>query len=264
MERGLVVLDSQPAEARPAAGDLAAVARSGLHPVELADGCDGLSDDRPGVDSLMWIIPLALYLLSFILAFARVGGGVGPGRHLVASLSHRAARAGHDRRVRSPSMDSSSSACVFRRFAGMPRCAGRRCGRRRGICRRFTSPSPWEDSWAGSGTRWSLLSYSTGSSSIPWRWSWRVWSRPGSRPRDDRRSWKDRLWDLLFAGVVFLLDGDSGDQPGRAGRFGTGRAGRDGRLGPGRSVVRDGSAQADPVCARGRRRCWRPAAWRRA
>ena len=66
---------------------------------------------------LMWIIPLALYLLSFILAFARLDGGVGPGRHLVASLSHRATRAGHACRVRSPFVDSPSSDGVFRRFA---------------------------------------------------------------------------------------------------------------------------------------------------
>ena len=36
---------------------------------------------------LLWIIPLALYLLSFILAFAGSAAGVGPARRAGASRS---------------------------------------------------------------------------------------------------------------------------------------------------------------------------------
>ena len=72
---------------------------------------------------LFWVIPLALYLLSFILAFARSGAGVVRVADRVASLSRRAARAGHERRVRPRGLDSASSAGVLRGLRRLPWCA---------------------------------------------------------------------------------------------------------------------------------------------
>ncbi len=73
---------------------------------------------------LMWIIPLALYLLSFILAFSAHAIAIVRSREPAAALSDRAPGAGHERRVCSPIVDSPASARVFRRVAGMPWCAG--------------------------------------------------------------------------------------------------------------------------------------------
>ena len=49
---------------------------------------------------LMWIIPLSLYLLSFILAFSSVSGGVGPLCQPGITLSDCAPRTGHVCRLR--------------------------------------------------------------------------------------------------------------------------------------------------------------------
>ena len=75
---------------------------------------------------LLWVIPLAIYLLSFILAFAHSGGSCSPHREPVASLPRRAACAGDERRVSARGMDSASSRGVLRGLRRVPRrtCAG--------------------------------------------------------------------------------------------------------------------------------------------
>ena len=75
---------------------------------------------------LLWVIPLAIYLLSFILAFAQFGARVVSFTEPAASLRRRAACAGDERRLCARGMDSASSLPVLRGLRCLPRraCAG--------------------------------------------------------------------------------------------------------------------------------------------
>ena len=123
---------------------------------------------------LIWIIPLALYLLSFILAFAQSTAGVVRAATRVASLLVvplvLVMSAGFVHVVWIPLH-------LLAFFVGSVACHGALAQLRplaRHLRARFTSPSPSVVCWAGSSTRSLLRSSSTGWSSIRWRWSWRA------------------------------------------------------------------------------------------
>ncbi len=201
---------------------------------------------------LIWIIPLALYLLSFILAFARSAAGLVRAAswslpYLVVPLV-LVMIAGFVHLLWIPLH-------LLAFFAGSLACHGA-LAELRPPARNLSAFYVTIALGGLLGGTWNALVAPLLFNRVveyPLALVLACLAAPGFKTRDDRQSGKDRLWDLLFAGVVFMSDGDSGDQPGRAGRLRTGRAGRDGRLGDGNSVLRDGPAQADPVCARGRR-----------
>ena len=155
---------------------------------------------------LMWIIPLALYLLSFILAFARSAAGLVRAASL--SLPYLIVPlvlvmlAGFVHLL----MDSPSSDRVFRRCAWLAMVRWPECGRRRGICRCFTSPSPWAGSWVGI---WNALVAPLIFDRVveyPLALVLACLVAPGfESPLESDELGRHWLRDLLFAGVVFCL-----------------------------------------------------------
>ena len=203
---------------------------------------------------LMWIIPLALYLLSFILAFARSTRRDSSRPRPVVALSDRAARAGHERRVCSPSY---GFPFICSRFLPVRWLAMVRWLRMRPPARNLSVFYVTIALGGLLGGIWNALVAPLVFDRVveyPLALVLACLVAPGfdgpSRSTKLRRTW---LWDLLFAGVVFGLTAVLATNQAGLGDSVTGRAGRDGRLGPGRSVMRDGPAQTDPVCARDRR-----------
>ncbi len=194
---------------------------------------------------LLWVIPLALYLLSFIVAFAGPdSAAVRLAARLLADL-RPAAGPGPERGVRPRVLDSAPLADVLRRSRRLPWRTGPTtpAGRQLSVllhdhrARRTPGRSLQCDPRARCS--------STGSSSIRWRSSWAACSR---RARMRSRSLSDRkraARATCAARRRLRADGAPRDQPGRPGRFGPGSARRDGRLGPG-------------VLCRGRRRVGGP------
>ena len=153
---------------------------------------------------LFWVIPLVIYLLSFILAFARSGAPVVRVDEQAASVCHRSARAGHERRVCTRRVDSASSCGLFRGLRGLPWCAGAgtasggtgqhvlRDDRRRG-------PAGWRlHGTRGPARLHRVVEY-------PLAIILACLVAPGFEVRVQWATLREWLGDLLVPGIVFLL-----------------------------------------------------------
>ncbi len=199
---------------------------------------------------LLWTIPLALYLLSFILAFAQSTAGVVSRRDAGASFCRRAVGAGHECRVRARRVDSAPFAGVFRRVRRMPRALAQ-----------LRPPARYASTFYVTIAIGGLLGGIFNALVAPI-----VFDRvieyplavvlaclvaPAINSGLESTHAQGMAGRSAHPGRRVSADGGLGDQPGGAGRFGRGRARRDGRRGPGTLFLRDGPAAADPVRARG-------------
>ena len=205
---------------------------------------------------LLWVIPLAIYLLSFILAFARSGARVVRVAtrllpYLIAPLV-LVMSAGFAHAVWIPL----HLARVFRRLRRVPRCACCSCGRRpRRASTFYVTIAVGGLTGRRSSTRLDRSLVFNRVVEYPLAMVLACLVAPGVEAAPcgtklfEGIGWATCSFPASCFCLTVIL---ATNQAGLAESL-TGRAGRDDRLGPGNSRVRDGQAPADAVCIDGRR-----------